>query len=178
MIQHDILSENSDTHWHHFDSKNKILLDLGCGLHEQSLRNNPNQTSPFYLGEKGANRVIAIDMLQSDIDFFKNIELPNEKYTFICNKINSAQDIISLINEYKITAIKCDIEGYETNFYPLTKENMQNILELGIEYHSYEILENIIGKINEWGFTIKAKGRFAFVDCPQMGVLFCSKNKL
>ena len=42
----------------------------------------------------------------------------------------------------------------------------------------HEILENIIGKINEWGFTIKAKGRFAFVDCPQMGVLFCSKNKL
>ena len=69
-----------------------------------------------------------------------------------------------------------DMKGKEIKCLGLQKD--QNLIFLIKIMIQHEILENIIGKINEWGFTIKAKGRFAFVNCPQIGVLFCSKNKL
>jgi hypothetical protein len=48
---------------------------------------------------------------------------------------------------------------------------------LGIEYHNYDILEKMTQKIKDWGFDIHTEAKFGFVDAPQMGVLFCSKNR-
>ena len=85
--------------------------------------------------------------------------------------------IRNLIKEYNPTAIKCDIEEYETNFYDITQEEMANVVEFGLEYHSFDILEKMTQKLIEWGFTIHTEAKFGFVNAPQMGVLFCSKNK-
>jgi hypothetical protein len=89
--------------------------------------------------------------------------------------INSPEDIRNLLKEYNPTAVKCDIEGYETNFYNITKEEMANVVEFGLEYHTIEILEKMTQKLIEWGFNIHTEAKFGFVDAPQMGVLFCSK---
>jgi len=60
--------------------------------------------------------------------------------------------------------------------YDLTKDDMSNISDLGIEYHSLEILDKITEKIEEWGFKIDVKARFAFVEASHMGVLFCTRK--
>lgn len=172
MINHTILSENSEHHWPYLNTKNKILLDLGCGRHDT---NDLYQSSAIYLGEKGAIKVIAIDGRESEIEYFNSVNPNREKYTFINQFINSSEDIRKLIQEYNPTSIKCDIEEYEVNFYDITKEEMKNVTDIAIEYHNYDILEKITKKITEWGFTINAEGKFGFVDAPQMGVLFGSK---
>lgn len=172
MNNHDILSEKSEHHWPLLNTNNEILLDLGCGRHWTF---ELEDSSPAYLG-KEATKVIAIDASSQEIDYFNSTNLDKDKFTFICMKIQSKEDIINLINQYNPTVLKCDIEGFETNFYDITKEEMSNIKEIGMEYHDLDILEKISNKLIEWGFNIHTKSRFAFVDAPQMGVLFCNRN--
>jgi hypothetical protein len=173
MNQHTILSENSEHHWPYLNTEGKILLDLGCGRHDT---HDIYQSSAVYLGEKGATKIIAIDASPSEIDYFNSNNINPEKYTFFGRYIDSPESIKELIETYNPSVIKCDIEGHETNFYPLTKEDMKNVVELGLEYHSLDILEKITNKIQEWGFTIHTEAKFGFVSAPHMGVLFCSKN--
>jgi hypothetical protein len=173
MKQHNIISENSEHHWPYLNTKNEILLDLGCGRHDTS---DLYQSSAVYLGEKGATKVIAIDGNSSEIDYFNSTNLDKTKYTFLHRTILSSGDVLSLIKEYNPTVIKCDIEGYETSFYDITKKEMNNIVEFGLEYHTLDILEKMTQKIQEWGFNIHTEAKFGFVDAPQMGVLFCSKK--
>ena len=171
MNEFKILSEKSEHHWPFLNTEGSILLDLGCGRHDTP--NLPDTTS-VYLGEK-ALRVISIDASQVEIDFFNTSGLDSDKFTFICKRIESKDDILSLITEYNPTVIKCDIEEYEMNFYDITKEEMSNVVEVAIEYHNLDIRSRIIEKMNEWGFTIHSEGKFGFVDAPQMGVLFAKK---
>jgi hypothetical protein len=172
MKQHQILSENSEHHWTHTNSKGTVLLDLGCGRHDTS---DLYQSSAIYLGESGATKVIGVDIRNGEIDYFNSNNPDPNKYTFICKGIYSSNDIRELLTEYNPTAIKCDIEEYEVHFYDLSKEEMANIIEFSLEYHSLDIRENMIQKLNEWGFNIHTEGKFAFVSAPQMGVLFCSR---
>jgi len=173
MNQHLIFSENSEHHWPYLNTEGKVLLDLGCGRHDTS---DLYQSSAIYLGERGAIKVIAIDGRESEIQYFNENNLNPEKYIFISMFISTPDDLRNLIKEYNPTAIKCDIEEYETNFYDLTKEEMENIEEFGLEYHNLDILEKMTVKIKEWGFEIYTEAKFAFVNAPQMGVLFCSKK--
>ena len=89
--------------------------------------------------------------------------------------IDNTDTVKSLLNEIQATALKCDIEAYETVLYNLNNEDMESITELAIEYHTEDIRENIMNKIKEWGFNIVAEGKFGFVHAPQMGVWFASK---
>jgi hypothetical protein len=173
MKQHQILSENSEHHWPYLNTEGKVLLDLGCGRHDT---NDPYQSSAIWLGEKGATKVIAIDGRAGEIDYFNSINPNVEKYTFLQKFINSSEDIRELLRQYNPTAIKCDIEEYETNFYDITKDEMSNVVEFGLEYHRLDILEEMTQKLIEWGFEIHTEAKFAFVDAPQMGVLFCKKS--
>lgn len=173
MKHHDILSENSEHHWTYSNVKNQILLDLGCGRHDT---HDLYQSSAIYLGEQGALKVIGIDMRGEEIDYFNSVNPDIKKYTFICKGINSSDDIREVLQTYHPTAIKCDIEGYETKFFEISKEEMVNIVDFSIEYHDLTTRDVMITKLNEWGFNIHTEGKFAFVHAPQMGVLFCTKN--
>lgn len=174
MNQHSILSENSEHHWPYLNTEGKVLLDLGCGRH---CTDDLYQSSAIYLGEKGATKVIAIDGNSTEIEYFNAVNPNPSKYTFLHRTILSSGDILSLIKEYNPTVVKCDIEGYETSFYDITKEEMENVEEFGLEYHELDILEKMTEKIQEWGFTIHTEAKFGFVVAPQMGVLFCTKTK-
>jgi len=99
----------------------------------------------------------------------------DNKYTFICKMILNPEDLKQLITEFKITAIKCDIEGYETNFYELTERDMENVKTFALEYHTLEILERFQEKFIEWGFNVYAHGKFTYCDAPQAGVLLAKK---
>ena len=89
--------------------------------------------------------------------------------------IQTPEDLKTLISNNGITAIKCDIEGYETNFYTLTKEDMNTVEVFALEYHTYDILDRFREKFEEWGFTVYAEGKFTYVDAPQAGVLLAKK---
>lgn len=173
MTIHNIQSENSIHHWAHFDVSNKVVLDLGCGRHDT---HEIEHHSPTYFLQQGALRVLAIDTRQTEVDYFNSLQLENvqAKNMFIDN----ADTIRFLLKETDATALKCDIEGWETVLYDLNVHDMEYITELAIEYHTIDIRENIICKIEEWGFSIISEGKFAFVHAPQMGVLFARKYKL
>lgn len=172
MKYHSILSEDSKHHWACINTKGKIVLDLGCGRHDTT---DLYQSSTIYLGENGASKVIGLDSRQEEINYFNSVNPNLEKYSFVCKSIDTPNDIRELLRIYNPTAIKCDIEGYEVVFYDINKEEMSNITEFYLEYHSLDVREKIIDKINEWGFIIHTEAKFGFVDAPQMGVLFCSK---
>jgi len=174
MNTHSILSENSEHHWPYLNAEGHVLLDLGCGRHDTS---ELYQSSVIYLGEKGATKVIGVDARDGEINYFNAVNPNPEKYTFLHKYINSPEDIRELIRTYHPTVIKCDIEEYEVNFYDITKEEMSDVVEFGLEYHTLDILEKMTEKIKEWGFDIHTEAKFGFIEAPQMGVLFCSKNK-
>jgi hypothetical protein len=191
MIKFDIISENSVDHWPHLDLNGKILLDLGCGraiAHEDEF-----QQSPIFLGESGPIKVVGVDgnpeggpLINnwngepSEIErlkkFVEDKGLNKDgKYTFIWSMILSPDGLRYLIKQNGITAIKCDIEGYATNFYDLTKEDMQTVDVFALEYHTYDILDNFHKKFVEWGFTVYAEGTFTYCDASGAGVLLAKK---
>jgi hypothetical protein len=176
MINHSIESEDSKHHWLHFIAKEKRILDLGCGRHATD---QPHMHSPNYFLDMGADYVVGVDMSQGEIDYYKNLQdtgiMSSEKSLFFCEEIKSPENIMNYIKTYNINAVKCDIEEHETKFYSITSEDLQNVTELAIEYHSLEIRERIIEKIKEWKFDIFCEGKFGFVNAPQMGVLFSRK---
>lgn len=170
MINYQIQSENSCDHWKYFDPKEKVVLDLGCGRH--CTDSEEHHSSTYFINE-GALRVFAIDSRQSEIDYYNSLNINNliaEQIT-----IDSVDKLLYLIQNNQITAIKCDIEGYETLFYDITKEQLENVVEFGLEYHDLDILEKMTKKIEEWGFTIHTSAKFGFCEAPHMGVLFCKK---
>lgn len=164
-------SERSQDHWRHFNTQNKNVLDLGCGRHQTYVAEDH---SPIYFLNGGANLVVGIDGSPNEVDYYKNLNY-NEKLIFKTEMIDSPEKIINLIKEHNITALKCDIEGFETNMYSITQEDMELIVELAIEYHTMEIREKILEKILEWGYTVNFEGKFTYCHAPQMGVFFCSK---
>lgn len=183
MINFEISSEDSELHWPYLEVENETVLDLGCGravYHTDEL-----QQSPLYLGEKlKAKKIIGIDgnpeNNRTELDRVTNlveefgINIDN-KYTFIWKMILKPEDLQYLITEYKITAIKCDIEGFETNFYDLNKQDMENVKIFALEYHTLEILERFQEKFIEWGFDVYAHGKFTYCDASQAGVLLAKK---
>jgi uncharacterized membrane protein len=175
MNHYGIVSENSNSHWLHMDTNARVLLDLGCG---RNCTHDLYDSSPVYLGEKGALKVIGVDSNQDEINYFNSTNINTEKYVFITKNLTSTEDLLILINEYNPTAIKSDIEGWETIFYGLTKENMVNVEELAIEYHNMDIFDETLKKMEEWGFNPHTNGKFQYGDYGHMGVIFASRIKV
>jgi hypothetical protein len=170
MTTYTIHSEDSSVHWPYFNTIYHNVLDLGCG---RWYTIDTKELSPIYFG-KTANKVVGVDSNDNDISFYINETKNDPKYTFKCDTISSAEQVKSLIKEYSITALKCDIEGGEVVLLDLTKEDLANITELAIEFHNEDLKQSFLKKIEEWGFTIKVKANFN--NTPDyMGVLFCSK---
>jgi hypothetical protein len=171
MIDYLIESENSTDHWPYFEVEEKNVLDLGCG---RWYTKDLNECSPIYFGIKNANKVVGVDGNADDINFYKNSTDGDAKFVFITEHISSADQVKSMINQYSINALKCDIEGGESCLLDLTAGDLDPVTELAIEFHSEDLKQSFIKKVVDWGFTIKVKAAFARTP-DYMGVLFCSK---
>jgi SAM-dependent methyltransferase len=171
MITYTITSENSTDHWPYFNVDNHNVLDLGCG---RWYTKDTEELSPIFFGKK-ANTVIGVDSNPDDIIFYKNETLNNPKFTFIHEGINNVDQVKRLLKEYSITALKSDIEGGEFILLDLTEDDLKNVTQLAIEFHSEVLKEAFINKVVEWGFNIDVKANFAQTP-DYMGVLFCSKS--
>jgi hypothetical protein len=173
MEIYSITSEDSSIHWLPLNPQGKAVLDLGCGRHGTS---KLEETSPVYLGEKEATKVVAVDGNGGEIEYYLQNKLDPEKYTFLHKNIEAPKDVLDLFEEHNIQVLKCDIEGYEVVLYHLDADDMKNITDLGIEYHTLDILERMKAKIEEWGFKIDVEAKFTYCEAPTMGVLFCTRK--
>lgn len=170
MLTYIINSEDSTDHWPYFNTKDHNVLDLGCG---RWYTKKTDEFSPIYFA-KTANKVVGVDGNNDDILFYINETKDDPKYVFKNELITSVDQVKNLINEYSITALKSDIEGAEVILLELTKEDLSNVTELAIEFHSEDLKQAYLNKVVEWGFNIKAQAAFARTP-DYMGVLFCSK---
>lgn len=144
---HYIESENPEHHWHLLEVKDQVVLDLGCGFY--LLESGWNST-PEYFINKGAKSVIGIDPECSDIRSLQQ-KLPNN--TFICDMVDSTEKINRYINDYKITSLKMDIEGYEKYFLE-SKDNFETLKHVAIESHDKKLLNDLIVKLLDLNFKI------------------------
>lgn len=166
-----ITSEDSSVHWPHFNTQDKVVLDLGCG---RWFSENYDEFSPIYFA-KTAKHVIGVDSDPKEIEYFKETATPLEKFTFLHLSITSPITVSELIEEYSVNALKCDIEGYEHCLLGLTEENLRNVNEFALEYHTPELREAFLNKYTEWGFDLFGKGVFTSVGNDDMGVLLFKK---
>ena len=165
-----IVSENSSDHWPFFDIENKNVLDIGCGIWYTE---DMEETSPIWFANR-ANMVVGIDGNGGDIQRYQDYVGDNPKYVFREMRITDAEQVRELINEYSITALKCDIEGGEIALLDLTAEDLVNVSSIAIEFHNDELKEGFLQKIPEWGFNIEVYANFAATPL-YMGVIYGTK---
>jgi SAM-dependent methyltransferase len=171
MINYTIESENSTDHWPYFESSNHNVLDLGCGRWYTDLK---EELSPFYFG-RNANKVVGVDSNPQDIEYYTNETINDSKYIFERIELTHSDQFKDLIVRHSITAIKCDIEGYELSMLDLSNDDLINVDELAIEYHTDELKQMFITRVQEWGYEIKVMANFARTP-DNLGVLFCTKK--
>jgi|694.fasta_scaffold57085_4 hypothetical protein len=165
-----IESENSSDHWSHFNCIGHNVLDLGCG---RWYTEKVEELSPFYFG-RTAKTVVGVDSNSNDINYYINETIGDSKYFFELIELNHVDQFRELISKYSITAIKCDIEGHESIMLDLNSDDLCNIQEFALEFHSTELKNKFLEKVIEWGFKIKVIASFARTP-DSLGVLFCTK---
>lgn len=171
MKEYHIYSEMPSEHWCHLNIKDQNILDIGCG--RWSFPNDESKSTPYYFINNGANKVIGVDILKEEIDFYNKINHP--KMSFIQAKLGDFDTLVvarKLINDNQITSIKCDIEGSELFFLALNKDDYKNINSIAIEYHGLWIKDLLISHFTNNGFTFDVHG----ILNPEFGVIFLNKN--
>ena len=170
MNNYTVLSENSSDHWPYFNVQNKNVIDIGCGIWYTE---DMEETSPIYFA-KTANFVVGVDSNINDISRYERYTEGSNNFKFFTHNITDASYVKNLLQEYNITAIKCDIEGHEIHLLNLTLEDMENITDIAIEFHTDELKEQFMKKIPEWGFHIHCIANF--INTPSnLGVIFAAK---
>ena len=164
-------SENPLEHWSDLkEVENKVVLDLGCGWLFQ-----PHESTPEYLLNRGASKVIGVDVACSEIEQLK------EKYPdhiFICKAITGVESLLELLSEYQPAVIKMDIEGHEAHIQHITSEQFSCVEEVAIEYHNHECKRILTEKLEEFGFEIFAINQFGWfcTDIKQMGIMHAKRK--
>jgi hypothetical protein len=168
-----IFSENSSIHWLPFDTKDKVILDFGCGRGGVT---DYDEYGPIWFKKVGAKKIIGVDGSQEEINFFTESTQNDKTFTFIQKMILSKADVESILEQYpEVSAIKIDIEGAEKEFCDIDSRYLRNVSEIAIEYHSPSLKQRSLEKILEWGFNLHTIGDFDGSDEHQ-GVLFARKS--
>jgi len=170
-----IHSEDSSVHWKHLNVEHKTILDLGCGLWGVS---DIKETSPVYFKNKGAKKIIGVDMNANDIAYFNTYfkdNFKNDESVFLVKKITGTKDLTDLIDKYKVESIKCDIEGFEKVLFNISKSQLKNIGSISVEYHNHALFLKLVNTFNNWDFKIDNHSIFTY-GSRNMGVLTASKK--
>ncbi|NBW13907.1 MAG: hypothetical protein EBR82_38480 [Caulobacteraceae bacterium] len=130
MTEGIIHSENPQEHWEHLNCRDEIIIDLGCGFWTQKERELGNGTAKYFIGQN-PQKYIGVDINADDI---KRLSSEFPEGTFIEKVILNKEDILSLINQFNPTIIKCDIEGMETSLFAIN--NRHSIKKVAIETHN------------------------------------------
>lgn len=175
MIIENCNSEKPSLHWKYMECKDKVVLDLGCGRWESVEYRDPSwPTTPEYLIELGASKVYAVDIDPAEIAWYTEKVSPKVNVTAIHKNVNSVDVLRELLNEYKPTVIKSDIEGYENTFLQLSDEEFCNIEMYGLETHSDHLYNSFIQKFKTLEYDIIAT--INLVHANPMKAIFAKKK--
>ena len=175
MIHEKTDSEEPSLHWGHIKCKDKVAIDLGCGRWETVEYRDPSwPTTPEWLIELGASKVIAFDIDANEIDWYNENIAPKMPVTAVNASIKSVESIRDILNTYKPKVVKCDIEGYEALFLELTDEEFTSIDFYALETHSDDLYNAFVNKFNTLGYEIIAT--VDLVHAPPMKALFAEKK--
>jgi glycosyltransferase involved in cell wall biosynthesis len=168
-----INSEHPYEHWSFLDVKDKTVLDMGCSFYDATY--NPGMlSSAEWFVQTGANIVIGFDTNPYEVDKYNTVYRNNPKYKVFKLFVDSTEKIRDLL-QYNPEVIKCDIEGGEIYFKDVTKDEMEFVEQIGIEYHDEETKKMCEVKLSEWGFDFIEQYSLMYIDTNKQGV-FCGKK--
>lgn len=168
-----INSEHPQIHWSFLDVKDKVVLDMGCSFYEATYDPNMLSSAEWFVNND-AKIVIGFDANLYEINKYNTVYRNNSKYKIFQLFVDSKEKIKNLLN-YKPQIIKCDIEGGEIYFKDITKEEMDSVEQIGIEYHDSKTRKMCEEKLNEWGFDFIEQYSLMDIDLNNQGV-FCGKK--
>jgi len=164
-------SENPLEHWSDIQNlQNKTVLDLGCGWLDQGFQNTPE-----YFLSRGASKIIGVDGTCAEVDRLK-VLYPN--HVFLCQLINTADDLRGLLLFYQPQVIKMDIEGYESVLKDMSAADFNGVEEMAIEYHNPECKQILEQKFQEFSFMVTACNQFGYycTDPNIMGIIHAKRT--
>jgi len=168
-----INSEHPYEHWSFLDVKDKTVLDMGCSFYDATY--NPGMlSSAEWFVQTGATIVIGFDANSYEVDKYNVVYRNNPKYKVFKLFVDSTEKIRDLL-QYNPEVIKCDIEGGEIYFKDITKDEMEFVEQIGIEYHDEETKKMCEVKLSEWGFDFIEQYSLMYIDTNKQGV-FCGKK--
>ena len=160
-----ITSEDPKIHWEHLNVAGGRVLDLGCAFWTEDERQEGNGTAKYFLSQK-PEFYLGVDMNQGDITTLSQ-QYPQGK--FLCEKVESPEQILAWIKDNSITHIKSDIEGDETQLLQIG--NVHNLKEIAIELHySNAWLKEFIDWFDSIGFEWYRHDSVSF--CSEISVIY------
>lgn len=168
-------------------TKNDIVVDIGANLGFFSLYASEFEPFKIYCFEPSKEIItcLSTNINNKGVVFQKAISGNNGINKFLYDDISSANgklsennqngydvetiginNLINFLGVHKIDYLKIDCEGCEKNIFEnITKETISKIDKMVIEYHSEEIKELIIKKLNEFGVEItKIENQLIFAN--------------
>jgi hypothetical protein len=163
-----INSEHPDVHWGFLNVKDKMVLDLGCGI------NSEHTPTPWYfINEKKAKYVVGVDSDNNSYQWFKqNFIVKN--FIPIMDMVDRWEKIRMYIDYWQPEVIKMDIEGAEIYMNAVDASHFKGVKEIGIEYHNLSCLLSCENKLKEAGFKLNYY-KFEHLDIDYQGVLYAYK---
>jgi hypothetical protein len=164
-----ITSENPEIHWRFLNCENKIVMDMGCSFWDSTWHDDWLSSSEYFVS-KGASKLIGFDCAAHDIEKYHQLYGNAGKYYTFQLCVNANEQIEDLLEHYKPQVIKCDIEGAEIHFQNVTKEMIEFVDEIAIEYHNDPTRILCEQKMVEWGFTNHQLYQLGNEDINRVGV--------
>ena len=164
-----IISENPENHWRFLNPNGKIVMDMGCSFWDSTWNEGWLSSSEYFVS-KGARKLIGFDCALHDIEKYHELYGDDPKWHIFHLCVNADVQIEDLLSYYKPQVIKCDIEGAEIHFSEITKEMMEGVDEIAIEYHNVPTRVMCEQKMVEWGFPNYQFYQLGDYDINQVGV--------
>lgn len=164
-----IRTEEPKEHWGFLDVEGKVLMDMGCGIWEHNI-----ELTPIFFLNKGATKVIGIDPSEPSYTWYRD-NLKTERFFQHMDYLDSTEKFKFYLNAYKPQVLKIDVEGSEIYLNNITKEDMESVIEIGVEYHSLACRITIESMATEWGFKIEEQLQLMTINPNEMGVYHLKK---
>lgn len=163
-----INTESPNEHWGFLPVKDKVVLDLGCGINSEF-----TPTPWYFLQEQGAKKVIGVDSDNNSYQWFKkNFNVQN--FIPFMDMVDRIEKFEFYFGYFKPQIVKMDVEGSEILLNALKPELLEGIEHIGIEYHNLSCKISCERLFKDNGYKVDYY-KFNHLDIDYQGVLHAYK---